>query len=80
MSFSLILHISNEDPILCDVEQLPGPEDQFVMVNNPRRRDGKEIHNLDDEVTTMIVPWHRINFVQVLPSTESEEVISFIRE
>jgi hypothetical protein len=80
MTTMIIVHITNEDPVLCEIEQLPSPEDQFVIVNNPRRRDGKDIHYLDDDVTTMLIPWHRINFVQVLPSTESEEVITFIRE
>jgi hypothetical protein len=76
----IIVHITNEDPVLCEIEQLPSPEDQFVLVNNPRRRDGKDIHYLDDDVTSMIIPWHRINFVQILPSTEAEEIITFIRE
>lgn len=80
MTASIIVHISNEDPVLCDVEQMPDPADQFVLVSNPRRRDGKEIHYLEDDVTTMIIPWHRINFIQVLPSAETEEVITFIRE
>ena len=80
MTHFIIVHISNEDPILCEVEQLPDTADQFVIVNNPRRRDGKDIHYLDDEVTTMLIPWHRINFIQILPSTEAEEVITFIRE
>ncbi|MFZ0548297.1 MAG: hypothetical protein WAM60_22815 [Candidatus Promineifilaceae bacterium] len=80
MSYAIIVHISNEDPVLCDVEQLPDPSDQFVLVSNPRRRDGKDIHYLEDDVATMIIPWHRINFVQILPSTETDEVITFIRE
>lgn len=80
MTTMIIVHITNEDPVLCEIEQLPSPEDQFVLVNNPRRRDGKDIHYLDDDVTSMIIPWHRINFVQILPSTEAEEIITFIRE
>jgi hypothetical protein len=80
MSFAIILHITNEDPILCDIDLLPESEDQFVTVTNPRRKDGKDIHYLEDDVTIMMVPWHRINFIQVLPSTETEEVISFVRE
>ncbi len=80
MTAIIIVHISNEDPVLCEVEKLPDPSDQYVLVNNPRRRDGKDIHYLDDDVTTMIIPWHRINFIQVMPSTEAEEVITFIRE
>jgi hypothetical protein len=80
MTATIIVHITNEDPILCEAEELPKPSDQFVIVNNPRRRDGKDIHYLDDDVTTMLIPWHRINFIQILPSTETEEIITFIRE
>jgi hypothetical protein len=80
MSISIILHISNEEPILCEMDKMPDPSDQMVIVNNPRRRDGKDIHYLEDDVTTMIVPWHRINFIQVMPSAEIEEVITFVRE
>lgn len=80
MSASIIVHITNEDPVLCEVDQMPEPSDQFVLVNNPRRRDGKDIHYLDDDVTTMLIPWHRINFIQVLPSAETEEIITFVRE
>jgi hypothetical protein len=80
MSATIVVHINNEDPILCEVDQMPEPKDQFVQINNPRRRDGKDIHYLDDDVTTMLIPWHRINFIQVMPSAEIEEVISFIRE
>ncbi len=81
MSTTIILHIANEEPILCEIEQMPEPTDQIVTVNNPRRRDGKDLHYLEDEVTTMIVPWHRVNFVEIMPSAaEMEEVITFVRE
>jgi hypothetical protein len=81
MSTTIILHIANEEPILCEIDQMPEPTDQIVTVTNPRRRDGKDLHYLEDEVTTMIVPWHRVNFVEVMPSAaEMEEVITFIRE
>ena len=80
MTHFIIVHITNEDPVQCEVETMPDPTDAFITAHNPRRRDGKDLHYLDDDVTTMLIPWHRINFVQVLPSGESEEVITFIRE
>ena len=77
---SIIVHIANEEAIVCEVDEVPGTIDQFILMQNPRRRDGKDIHYLDEEVTSMIVPWHRINFVQLLPSAEAEDVIGFVRE
>ncbi len=77
---TIIVHIANEEPTVCEIENLPGPSDQSLIIYNPRRRDGKDIHYLDENVTTVIYPWHRINFVQVLPSEEMEEAIGFVRE
>lgn len=77
---TIIVHIVNEDPVVCEVDELPSPADQFLLLHNPRRRDGKDIHYLDEEVTSMMVPWHRINFVQLMPSADVEEVIGFVRE
>ena len=78
--YSVIVHINNEEPVLGEVEHLPANEANIITVQNPRRRDGQEVHYLDEETTTMIVPFHRINFIQVMPSAETEEVIGFVRE
>jgi hypothetical protein len=76
---SVIVHIANEDAIVCELEELPDKEAIYLVLNNPRRRDGKDLHYLDEDVTSMMVPWRRINFIQMLPSAESEEVIGFVR-
>jgi hypothetical protein len=77
---SVVVHIANEDAIVCELDEAPGTTDQFILLQNPRRRDGKDIHYLDEDVTSMLVPWHRINFIQLLPSAETEDVIGFVRE
>ena len=81
MSITVITHIANEEPIIGEIDDIPEQTHQMVTITNPRRRDGKDIHYLEDEVTTMIVPWHRINFLEIMPSAEElEEVITFVRE
>ena len=73
---SLLLHLANEEPMLVEVETLPQPTDQAIVCLNPRRRDGKEVHYILPEVQTVIIPWHRINFVEIMPSGVEEEIIS----
>jgi hypothetical protein len=77
---SVIVHVANEDPIVCEVESLPQPQDSLVFIHNPRRRDGMEIHYLDEDVNAVIYPVHRINFIQILPSADIGEVFGFVRE
>ena len=80
MTISIILHLTNEDPVVGELEELPQPADQIIVVNNPRLKDGKDLHYLEADVTTMIVPWHRVTFIEIIPSAEMDEVITFVRE
>lgn len=77
---TIIVHINSEDPIVGETEELPGEQAQFVILQNPRRRDGKDVHYLDEDVNTIVIPFHRVNFIQILPTAESEEIIGFVRE
>lgn len=76
---TIIVHIANEDAIVCEVDELPDPAATSILINNPRKRDGMDLHYVDEEVTSLIVPWHRINFIQVLPAGDEEDVIGFVR-
>jgi hypothetical protein len=77
---SVILHIVNEDPVLGEIEDMPGITDTILLVRNPRKRDGKDIQSLDPNVMTVIWPMSRINYIEVLPSGEEEEIITHVRE
>ncbi len=77
---SIIVHIANEDAIVCEVETIPDPKDVTILVHNLRRRDGMDVHYLDEDVTSVIFPMHRVNFIQVLPSAEVSDIVGFVRE
>jgi hypothetical protein len=80
MNILLILHLSGEEAVVGEVEDIPLPTDLSVRVTNPRRIDGKELHYLSDNVSTVIYPMARINFIEVVPSRDDEELIGFVRE
>lgn len=77
---TLILHIVNEDPVVGEVDALPSPADNLVILKNPRKRDGKDLHYLEPNVTMVIWPMSRITFIEILPTSEEEEIITFVRE
>lgn len=80
MNVILILHVNGEEAVVGEAEDIPLPTDLSVRITNPRRIDGKELHYLSENVSTVIYPMSRINFIEVLPSRDDEELIGFVRE
>lgn len=80
MPYTVILHISGEPSIVGEVDELPKPADTILIVNNPRLRDGKDIHYLEHNVSKVIWPIDRLALVEVLQNEEEENLIGFVRE
>ncbi len=80
MPITVFVHLSGEDPVVGEVEQLPAPSDTLLTLNNPRRRDGKDLPYLQGNVVTVLWPIHRITFIEVMPTAEEEQIIGFVRE
>lgn len=72
MAIKLLVHMSNSEPVKLDVDEMPTPNDQVLVGRNPRDRADKEVAWVDEGVVTVILPWWRINYIQVLPSPEDE--------
>jgi len=80
MSISVILHIGNEDPIKGELDVVPELTDTIIILRNPRRRDGKFINYLQDDVISVMFPINQISLMEILPAEGDKEIISFVRD
>ena len=81
MTKTVIVHLMNEDPVLAEIESMPEPSDTSIVVFYPRRVDGKPVHYLSDEATTVIFPMHRVSSIEVTAEERvAEEEVTFYRE
>ena len=80
MAYSIILHVAGEASILGEIEELPKPTDTIITLTNPRLRDGKDIHYLEQNVVKVIWPLAKVTLIEVLQSEEEENLIGFVRE
>ncbi len=85
MSVRVILHVLNEESVLAELDKFPDPQDNCIVVHNPRKKDGKPLNMLVDGVKTVIYPWTRITYVEVLDeaaeaSVSSDSIVGFFRE
>lgn len=81
MSIRAMVHIHNDETFLCELDELPKPTDNFVVLHNPRKRDGKALAFIDNEATSFVYPWTRISFIEIFDEVERREnVIGLFRE
>jgi len=80
MPYSVILHVAGETAILGEVDELPKPTDNIIVVSNPRQRDGKDLHYINNNVVKVIWPIPKVNFIEILENAEDEKIIGFVRE
>lgn len=81
MPYTVLIHILNEEAVVGEVDKLPEPVDQVLIVKNPRYRDGREVSYILPETTAVIYPWTRIHCVEVMPGEEEvERIVTFVRE
>jgi len=76
-----LVHIMNEDPIMCEMDGMPEPTDVYVRIRNPRKRDGKPLELLADDATSFLYPWSRITFIELFDEeSQRENIVGFFRE
>ncbi len=80
MPQTVMIHLLNEDAVVAEVDRIPEPNDQVLIVSNVRRRDGRDVSYILPETNTVVYPWARIHCVEILPSEKEEKIVSFIRE
>jgi hypothetical protein len=77
---TVYLHMVGEDPIVGEIDDLPQKTDTNLPLKNPRRKDGKDIAYLEQNVTQVYIPLHRVTLMEVLPGADEDQIISFVRE
>ncbi len=76
----VVLHMADLEILKGEVDKLPNPAEQFIILHNPQQLDGKRPRFVEADVTTILVSWHQISYMQLLPDTGSDMPISFVRE
>ena len=80
MAYTVVIHITNEAPIVGDLDELPTATDTMITLHNPRGRDGKDVQYLSNDIVTVIFPVNQVSFIEVIPSEGEEKIIGFVRE
>jgi hypothetical protein len=68
-----ILHILNEQPMLADLFEEPGPSDVGLRCTNLRMMNGKRPVFVDHVGSIFFFPYLNIRFVEIPPASQVDE-------
>ena len=71
---SVLIHLLNDQPVVADLEDLPGAADRLVRCTNVRTIDGKRPAFVHDRHSTFVFPIAMIRFIEVPQISPSSEV------
>ncbi len=80
MPYTVLLHILNEDAVIGEIEEMPEPNAQFLTLLSPRLRDGRDVPYFLPETHTAIYPMSRIHSLEIMPTEDDDQIVTFIRE
>jgi hypothetical protein len=62
---SVVIHLSNEQPLVADIYELPAASDSGLLCTNLRMLDGKIPVFIDRTDATFFFPYHIIRFLEI---------------
>ncbi len=62
---NVCIHVSNEQPLLADLYDLPSASDAGLLCTNVRSMDGKRPIFIDNMAATFFFPYHIIRFLEI---------------
>lgn len=65
MIHNVCIHVSNEQPLLADLYDLPSASDAGLVCTNVRSMDGKRPIFIDSSAATFFFPYHVIRFLEI---------------
>jgi hypothetical protein len=69
-----VIHMNNEQPLVCDLREMPDSTDAGLLCTNLRLVDGRKPTFIDATDSWFLIPYHIIRFVELpLASVEAGE-------
>ena len=62
---NVCIHTANEQPLMCDLYELPSVDDAGLVCTNLRSMDGKRPVFIDAIASTFFFPYHVVRFLEI---------------
>jgi hypothetical protein len=72
-----VIHMNNEQPLVCDLREMPVPADASLVCTNLRLVDGRKPTFIDRTDSWFAIPLHIIRFIEIpLLAIEASSILA----
>jgi hypothetical protein len=64
---NVVIHITNDQPLLADLYEMPTATDASLVCTNLRMLDGKKPIFVDDAASVFVFPYLNLRFLEIRP-------------
>lgn len=75
MAMQVIIHVTNEEAFVAEMEEMPPQGASYIVIANPRTRENKNLQWAINGAVRFIFPLARIAFIEVMMSDQDREGI-----
>jgi hypothetical protein len=69
---NVVMHITNEQPLLADLYEMPISSDVSLVCTNVRMLDGKKPIFVDHSASVFVFPYLNLRFLEIVPGSVTE--------
>lgn len=80
MAIQVVVHLVNDEPFTAELEELPPPGATYIMLTNPRSREGKHVQWVTAGAYRFMYPLSRISFIEIMMSAQDRDIEPFYRD
>ncbi len=75
MAMQVIVHVTNEEAFVAEMDELPPQGATYIVISNPRTRENKHLQWAVNGAVRFLFPLARIGFIEIMMSDQDREGI-----
>ena len=75
MALQVIIHVTNEEAFVAEMEEMPPQGATYIVVANPRTRENKHLQWAVTGAVRFVFPLARVSFIEIMMSDQDREGI-----
>jgi hypothetical protein len=80
MAKQVVIHLNNEEPFVAEMEDMPPPGATYIVLMNPRTKEGKRVQWQTEGAFRYMFPFTRISFIEVMMSEQERDIQPWYRD